>query len=419
MSSDLLGEGEFGTVQAERVAVKTYSEIDFCIARDAIREASILNHLNDHSVKGVPRLYSIDSILNSDHRTTTTSSIMSLGGRSLKSLILETDDLTERCKIFERYLDKILQVIGEIHKSGVIHNDLNIGNILIGEHRVDEGDDEVDDEVIIIDFGLSTFNDVYDIGLAFTTPEYYRYKKNVYTSDYWTLAAIIVNVCTRSDHVPILREDWEDITMILEVKHTLDELKNQEVHTGVIIPSLITPSLAEKLRPLLQYNHLDRGLVVREELTLSKFKPALNRDYYNAISSTINYMALMFKEYFNNDHPSYLGVAIDILRRILVPLGGIERSQNVIKLIVLAIAMIVGNDPIPEMVKVNNHTIEEVNVIEVKILSILRWRVFTESNVRLSNHGDITMLCDKVIEDKNRHLLMEMSDEELYKYFRD
>ena len=408
MTSILLGEGHNGTVRAEQFAVKTYSETEFYIARDAIREASILNHLNDHSVRGVPKLYNTDTVLNNDR--TITTSVISLAGRSLYSILSETNDTTERCTIVERHLDAILEVIGEIHYAGVIHNDLNLGNILIDEYG----------EVTIIDFGLSTFGEVYDIDASLNTPELYRYRRSLYATDYWILAAIILSYCLQIGYIPIQEgTDWSQIMNVLDHRYTMDELYEQEVHASIIIPDAITPSLAVRLRSLLQYNYLDRELDPPPiEFNFSKFKPALDQDYYGAISTTINYMVTVFKGYFMHNNHSRLGVAIDILRRILVPLGGIELNEDVIKSIVLAITSIVFT-PERSYIELNRQSTENVSALEVKILSILRWRVLTRTNVQLSDHGDMTMLCNKIMEDKNRYLLMEMSDEELYSYFRD
>ena len=409
MTSNLLGEGLNGTVRAEQFAVKTYDDTEFYIARDAIREASILNHLNDNFVIGVPKLYNTNVVHNNE--STTTTSVMSLAGRSLMSILLETEDTTERCMIVEPYLDSILEVIGAIHRAGIIHNDLNLGNILINEDT---------NEVTIIDFGLSTFNSAYDIDSSFNSPEQHRYEKNLYATDYWILGVAILNFCLGRGYAPIQGDsDWSQIIDVLDREYTLNELETQEVHTSVIIPDSITPRLADRLKPLLQYNHLDRELDPhRPEVTLSKFNPALNRDYINTLSTTLSYLARIFKAYFLHSHPSRLGVAIDILRRILVPLGGIAHSQEAIQSLVLAIAMILHTYPGREMVELNSLSIEKISALEVKILSILRWRILTESNVRLSDNGNMKTLCDRIIDDKDRYMLMEMSDEELYGYFR-
>lgn len=64
----------------------------------------------------------------------------------------------------------------------------------------------------------------------------------------------------------------------------------------------------------------------------------------------------------------------------------------------------------------NDHNVDNINELQVKILTLIGWRVYIRTNVQLSNGMLLSRICDKVLEDTNRWRLMIISDSELRQY---
>lgn len=80
-------------------------------------------------------------------------------GRTLDEFIAENPSAEQR----RRVMGQILDAVGYIHRKGVIHNDLKPGNILVTR---------VDNDVRIIDFGLSDDDAYYLTKTLGCTPQY-------------------------------------------------------------------------------------------------------------------------------------------------------------------------------------------------------------------------------------------------------
>jgi serine/threonine protein kinase len=437
----ILGGGSFGTVKVGSFAVKNYEFKNVTVSGDAIREASILHHLNDHKVEGVPELRNIEGEYIDDgiDEYINTTTVMDLGGRSLRNILSEVDSIKKRCEIMEEHIDDIIRVVSDIHRAGVIHNDLHLGNILIDEQSV----------VNIIDFGYSIFGQVTIDGeiepesgmTLYVIPESLHDKfYNVYASDYWVLGATILNACLDDSYVPIrvdnsnildaiigngIENSAKQLLGILDRRLDLKQLSSGKVRSRVIIPDSITPKLSRQLSRMLQINYRDRQIDnVSIPLTLSEFSINISRDPWNTI---LSYIARLLIGYYEDVSSSSLGVIIDIIRRSIWIMGDLMSTspKEASMALVLCVAETTSFDY--EFSGSHQKTIIDVNGIEIKkvielqllILNYINWKVLTSTNVRLSNNGNTKMVCEKLVADNNRHRLIGMSDREIYNYFHE
>lgn len=405
--SHIVGIGTYGSVHLSQVAVKRYGHRSI-IPHDAIREASIMTHLS--SLECVPRLLSVDSYI-STNQVKTTLMMELINGETLHCLIGQ-GSLEDRCRLAELHLDSILLAINEIHQAGVIHNDLKPDNIIIN-----------DDRVIIIDFGLSTYMDVYDTNvIEYHNPEQWSLNANTYQSDYWTLGAYILNYCLAShldsNYVPISPTDqWDNMRSIMSQEYTIERFSNdRDIYDRVIIPDQIPESLAVKLASLLQFHRDDRHSGLSSETSLTRTAHLIHPCHHGYISGVILSLARLLIGRLTN-HSSRIGVAIDLFRRSFLAL----QYSHIPTDVGLAIGLLVSDsrDDSRGNIRSDNNQlrVEHIHSIQLQILKSVQWRVLTYDNVRLSDDGDSIEICKKIINDRNRYQLINLSDQEIRDYF--
>lgn len=429
----MLGSGSYGSVEIRQLAAKTYSPTSLSIPRDAIREASILRHLNDSGVKSVPRLHSVINQYEND--TSITTATMDLVGRSLNDRLKELESSQDKCDLVERYLGKIVSALREVHKAGIIHNDTTGNNIMITD----------DGRVFIIDFGVSTFGDVndagewatrlnpnietaddnhigtsYDLDIGYkshNTPDFHAHLRTFYSTDYWSLAAWIVNNCSgKPEYIPVIHDGsgWARIIRLLEDRtYSKLDLDDGIIESNIIIPPTITPTLATKLRPMLR---LSTKKWYSIPPSLSSFRLGLSRDNYEVASAIINEMIYVFNR-DRDDVPQRIGIAIDLIRRVFNYIAPVYSPQ----IIGVAITTIVNDRFDDELIfelvdKYNLFSTDQLNRLINQILELVGWRVITRTNVQLSNQSSSYDLINKLRNSKNSYRLLIMSDAELREY---
>lgn len=413
-----LGEGTYATVVSAQFAIKNYKNTDnepYNIAYDAIREVSILHHLIDSGVKCVPRLLQTTISFDNDELIAHTDSVMELiNGNTYQSLINAGTSIEERCIIAERYLDRVISSLQELHQCGVVHNDLKLDNIIISD------DDET---AVIIDFGISTYSEAYDLFIPlYKTPEQLINFENTCESDYWLLAVCLVNFILQDPYIPVYDLDSRNIGCVLTGKYMNGEIYDlvdeRDLHDEVIIPDSITTSLKTKLRPMLQFNKKDRqmGTVLPVTLESSQFK--IDNSYSVYISLTIHNLANLLltinSAMEDGIHPSRIGVVIDIFRRIIMEL---RHTYEPIQLALAITSLLCDSYKMMELIIERGQDPHTIHPIRVKILEITRWRILTRTNIQLSVGRTIENNLNKVLNDKNHHLLLSLSDVELKNYF--
>ena len=87
-------------------------------------------------------------------------------GRMVKQAVYDTQNSRkggegeQGLKDLKGLLERIGEVVGKLHASGVIHGDLTTSNMMLRPHSITEPDststDSLDGDVVLIDFGLST-----------------------------------------------------------------------------------------------------------------------------------------------------------------------------------------------------------------------------------------------------------------------
>ena len=395
----ILGEGNFASITMDRFATKRYKNTNsrpYNVTYDAIRESSILHYLNDCGVKCVPLLLHTSTILIG--RITQTKSVMELiDGETLLNLIKKGVTVEDRCRIAELYLDRVLEAIRCIHNHGIIHNDLNLNNIMISRPN---------NRVIIIDFGISIYDSSCELfSVEIDNEDRFCGVKRTYQADYWLLSDAIIDVCLngcdRGDYDIVLPDRVIGATIIGRYGHGVINCDSVTIDNKVRTLELLTPSLSAKLEPLTQFNSIIRA-ITPFELTRSSFK--IDSSHHEYISLTLRHIAV-----FLMSSESRLGIAIDIFRRMIM-LQGYQPIQ-----MALAIVSILRNrGGMIKLITQNNQDLTEIHNLRMKIIETLRWRILTRDNVQLSDCDD--SICTRVINDDNRWQLLEMSDKDLRTY---
>lgn len=383
----------FGIVTLNEFAIKSYKGVNVPngnIPRDAIREASILHHLNDRGVDCVPRLIAMNS-------TPNVEAVMEVvSGSTYLDIINGGKTVEERCKIAELHLDNIIEAIRILHDNGVIHNDMNLNNIMITD----------DNRVVIIDYGSSQFVNSSPLTATITCETEFVYlTKSSYQSDYWLLGDAILDACigpTISDWSPVQPFAlYRDI----HINNGHARIDNDNRILGEDTLQYIVSSLADKLRPLL-YWRMKINTVIPQLISRQPFK--LDQSHNNYISEILVQLSTLMTR-IRPTPASIIEVAIDVLRRIF-PSVAYNYTTNQLVVAITSITWSRGD--------IANRGDIDRNLI-TEILDILRWRVMTLHNIRLTNQGYTQPICNKIIKDKKRYLLLSMTDEELDRYYRD
>lgn len=387
-----------------RSVIKSYRDVedDELINANIIREASILKYLNDRSVRCVPKLYDVN----------TTTMTMSYNGRSIQS-ILDNLTINERCNFFIQYIDRIINAVEQLHINGVSHNDLSMKNILIDDN----------DNVIIIDFNMSNFigvNRIDVLGDYYHCPEYYTANSDGTNIDWWILGVFILYGCLDYEYVPLRIAYWSEIIKLTVVRYnSLEEFDNLnhegKLTGGIIYPSEIPIELVAYLDKMLQLNPLDRMTNLTREVTVNQSEV----QYYYSIARIDGALIKGIINPFDQlslEESYRIGVAIDIIRRLsrlkTFDTGSINTLLAIVGLTV------VDTNYINEMIAVSDGNNSIVRRIQEEILNVLNWRIYTNTNVRItSDRSDIILKKLSNLLDENTTKLFIMSDLQLIEYF--
>lgn len=266
----MLGSGLYGSVVVTELAAKTYYPTSTSIARDAIRESSILRHLNDSGVKSAPALHSVTN---------------EYGNNGM---------ITDEHQVF--IIDFGVSTFGDAN------------NVREWEVGLDPVMDMADDNHV------GTF---YDLSIGYkthNTPDFHAHLRTFYSTDYWSIAAWIVNACSgKSNYIPIIHEgrDWTRIVNLLEdSSYTRRDPNHGVIDSDIILPDTITPSLVDKLRPMLRITSRKSYSIARP---LNSSRLGLSKDNYDVASRTIKEIMNVFDSNMD-DVPQRIGTTLDLLR---------------------------------------------------------------------------------------------------------
>jgi serine/threonine protein kinase len=425
-----IAEGSFAEVYIDEVACKKYKNpypcSQFLIPEDAIREVSILRHLNDLQVPCVPKFLKIECEWDEVYNQTTTSLYIEvIEGVPFKSILNKALNTDQCSGIVARYIGKILRAVGDIHRAGVVHNDLNLNNIMLTKNQ----------EIKIIDFGYSTFNGAYDLdGTAWASPEVYNEDGgHTHQSDYWTLGSHILNTCLDIDngkieandgvrYVPVRMREFE---RLLYIMHSRAVELNENLHDSIVIPSLISPLLTPILEHLLQYHPNDRYNIRLPHFQLSNTTTLFGKNHISRAGRIIEKLTDIVIT--AKMEPPRIGVAIDIVKRTIDKLD----DYSTLNITIAIVSLVISNTSedtdqdnlIMSMMLDNSMNLIEVNEVRMKILELIEWRVFTQSNTHLTIDCDIDILKCR-LNQRNTSLkllgeLITMSDAQIRDYCSD
>ncbi|CAD5123848.1 DgyrCDS12154 [Dimorphilus gyrociliatus] len=234
----ILGEGNFAKVRLgthvltkERVAVKVISKSEASkkeyIKRNMRREAVVLQKLNH------PNIIRQFEVLETDNHYYLVLELAE-GGEFIKYLTKRKRFDEEEAKL---YLKQIVSALSHMHKSGVIHRDLKLENLLLDSKG----------KIKIIDFGLSN---IYDQGQmlntqcgspAYVAPEVFIKKPYGPSVDVWSLGIILYTFCVGS--LPFSVYPSTDLKRLYSL-----------IMKGPTIPDYLSSDCCDLIRQLLDPN---------------------------------------------------------------------------------------------------------------------------------------------------------------------
>jgi serine/threonine protein kinase len=360
----------------------------------AVREASILGHLNFYGALCVPRFYDLGFNKSDD-----TYIMMSHEGLPVKETMSEMNT-KNRISWMNKIIDDIIKSVIRVHITGVIHGNLTVDNLMIR-----------DDLIRLVDFSSARFIGEKldnDSSKSFNSLERLTETNPEFSIDWWTLGASIVNFCLGVKYVPIdPSDDWIEFRQILNRTYKFEEFvhlsASGQIHASVKIPKSFPANLREKLESMLELNPEDRFNNLQSYQD-SMLLPIFGKSSLKLRDNNLKFASNLIEhsiKYMNNRNPLtyHYGVLIDLILRSFrsVPLDLF--NFKIVDCVIALTSLIDSNLYRPKgKFKCNQ---SDVDACQVLILKAVNNRVFTLENVRLfeSKNGELDF--SKVDMNKN------------------
>jgi serine/threonine protein kinase len=416
-----LGSGSYGVVNRQQIAVKSYHNSYSIINRDLLNEVSILKHLNDKLVTGVPTLYDANVKYDFDESNMTYSMRcelrMSYEGKSMKSMIRKMN-FKQACNYITEYISSILAVLLDIHEAGVVHNDIKTDNILVDDNRV-----------TIVDYGLSDFHGHINVDAAYHIyyiPE--RSDEEVpasTTNDIWQLGVFLANELLgklNMNLIPVKRdevnESIQDMMNINSSRSLLEILDGSSVrNVGIVLPSDIPKHLRSILASMLKFNPSHRSYsiipIIDGDLPSYLYNKKRVRSYVRHLESYLHNI---------NRHPTaisvdYIIIGIDILRRCM-NMNIDEYRHDIIGaaiyLITCSYVSVEDSNELISSIMSMGIDYDELYHAQLRILKHINWKVMTVHNSTALDVVVDVQIIERIAS--NMELTLNLNNKELIEW---